>query len=114
MTEKIQQTLTLPEDMAGMRLDQALAILLPGYSRTQIQTWIKNQEITLNGQLLKNKITVLGGEVITLNASLKQPHTWQAEALPLHIVYEDEAILIINKPAGMVVHPAAGNFNSTL
>jgi 23S rRNA pseudouridine1911/1915/1917 synthase len=114
MSEKIQHTLTLPENVAGMRLDQALSSLFPDYSRTQIQEWIKNGEITLNDLVPKNKEIVLGGETVVINGTVKQPHTWHAEDIALNIVYEDDAIIVIYKPAGMVVHPAAGNFTSTL
>jgi 23S rRNA pseudouridine1911/1915/1917 synthase len=111
---KIQQTLTIPDHLGGMRLDQALAKLLPDYSRTQLQAWIKNAEITLNGQPAKARDSVFGGETITLCASLKPQPVWDAEAIDLNIVYEDDALLVINKPVGMVVHPAAGHTNQTL
>lgn len=111
---KIQQTITIPDHLGGMRLDQALAKLLPDYSRTQLQTWIKSGEITVNGKSAKVKDTVIGGESVTLSASLKQQPVWDAEAISLNIVYEDDALLVINKPVGMVVHPAAGHMKSTL
>ncbi|MES2216770.1 MAG: 23S rRNA pseudouridine(1911/1915/1917) synthase RluD [Pseudomonadota bacterium] len=114
MTAKIQHTLTIPDDLAGMRLDQALAKLLPDHSRTQIQEWIKKQEVLLDDQIPINKARVIGGENIIINASLKPQHTFAAEAIVLDIVYEDDAVLIINKPAGMVVHPGAGNMSNTL
>ncbi len=114
MTEKVKHTITIPENLAGLRLDQALSKLLPDYSRTQIQDWIKKTELTLDGQLPKSKAIVIGGEVIVIDAAIKEQHPWKAQAIELDIIYEDETILVINKPVGMVVHPAAGNFDSTL
>ncbi len=114
MTSKINQTLIIPDHLGGMRLDHALVKLLPNFSRTQIQEWIKNGEITLNGISLKARAQVLGGETIIIHAALKPQPTWEAQPIALDIIYEDEALLVINKPVGMVVHPAAGNLNNTL
>ena len=114
MAAKIQQTLIIPDEFAGMRLDQALAKLLPDYSRTQIQDWIKKQEITLDGAAPKTKSHVIGGENIVIDASLKEQQHFAAEAIDLDVIFEDDSLLVINKPAGMVVHPAAGNVSHTL
>jgi len=114
MTEKIHFNLIIPNDLGGTRLDQALAKLLPDYSRTLIQEWIKNANITVDNKSCKSRDTVIGGEVIVINAFRKAQPAWEAEAIQLNIVYEDEALLVINKPVGMVVHPAAGNRSSTL
>ena len=114
MTDKIQRTLTIAPELGGMRLDQALVKSLPEYSRTQIQEWIKLGAITLDGSPTKARVTVIGGETVTIDAERKAQPTWEAEDITLNIVYEDDDVLVINKPAGMVVHPAAGNFNSTL
>lgn len=114
MTEKIHITLTIPTLDQQTRLDQALAKLLPDYSRTQIQTWIKNADLTLDGLPTKTRANVKGGEVICIQALAKVQPDWEAQPLDLHIVYEDEAVLVINKPIGLVVHPAAGNLNHTL
>ncbi len=114
MSEKIQQTLIIPEDLEGKRLDQALAILLPDYSRTQIQEWIKNQQVKLNGQIAKTRLTVNGGEEITIDATLKAQPVYKAQNIALNIIFEDESLLVINKPIGMVVHPGAGNYDKTL
>lgn len=111
---KIQHTIIIPDNLCGMRLDQALAKLLPDYSRTQLQTWIKNAEITVDNKSAKAKDTVLGGETIQLSATLKQQPAWDAQAIALDIIYEDDDLLVINKPVGMVVHPAAGHKDSTL
>lgn len=114
MSQKINQTLTIPKDLSGLRFDQALAKLLPDFSRTQIQHWLKNSEITLNQQPLRPRDTVKGGEIILIQAHLKPQPIFAAEAIALDIVFEDESLLVINKPAGMVVHPAAGNYQHTL
>jgi 23S rRNA pseudouridine1911/1915/1917 synthase len=114
MSEKIHHILTIPEDFTGVRLDQALSKLLPDYSRTQIQEWIKNGSVSLDGKPSKTRYNILGGENIEINASLKPQPAYQAEAIKLDIIYEDDALMVINKPIGMVVHPAAGNFSHTL
>lgn len=114
MTKRIQQHITLPDHLAGMRLDQALASLLSDFSRTQIQEWIHQGDILLNGEKTKTRTLVLGGENITINAMLKEQPIWEAQAIALNIIYEDQEILIINKPVGMVVHPGAGNISNTL
>lgn len=114
MTEKIHYDIYIPDHVAGMRIDQALAKLLPDYSRTQIQEWIKNNKVQIDGQPSKVRTVVIGGENIVIDAELKAQPIFAAQAIDLNIVYEDEAILVINKPAGMVVHPAAGNYHSTL
>ncbi|MHB1947936.1 MAG: 23S rRNA pseudouridine(1911/1915/1917) synthase RluD [Gammaproteobacteria bacterium] len=114
MTEKIHHNVIIPDDLAGLRLDVALAKLLPEYSRTLIQDWIKNGNIKLDGELPKRRNVVIGGENILIDATLKAQPIFTAEAIDLDIIYEDDAILVINKPVGMVVHPAAGNPNSTL
>lgn len=114
MPDKIHLTLTIPDELSGQRLDQALPKLLPDYSRTQVQEWIKNNEIQLDGLLPKSKTIVIGGETVIIDASLKPQPTWEAQAIALDIIYEDDALLIINKPVGMVVHPGTGNPKHTL
>ena len=111
---KIQHTIIVPDALGGMRIDQALVKLLPDYSRTQLQAWIKNAEITVDNKTVKARDTVLGGETISLTAALKPQPTWDAQNIALDIVYEDEALLVINKPVGMVVHPASGHRSDTL
>ncbi len=108
MTEEV------PFAMAGMRLDQVLAELFADYSRSKLQTWIKAGRVQVNGLTLKPRDKLEGGEVITLDAEAEVVVTSEAEAIPLEIVFEDDSILIVNKPAGLVVHPAVGNWNGTL
>jgi 23S rRNA pseudouridine1911/1915/1917 synthase len=104
----------IPQAYAQMRFDQALAKLLPDYSRSQIQHWIESGAILVNGQCIKGKTKAKGGEHVTVEAILKQQPEWEAQAIPLSIVYEDDALMVINKPAGLVVHPGAGNADKTL
>lgn len=98
----------------GWRLDQAVAALFPEYSRGRLQTWIKEGQLTLNGKTAKVKDKVKLGDKIVLKASTSKEVSWIAEAITLDIIHEDEDILIINKPVGLVVHPAAGNYTGTL
>lgn len=106
---------TAPEQMAGMRLDQVLAELFPDYSRSRLQTWIRGGRVLVDGKpLMKARERLHGGEYIELDAEAEQVVQCLAEDIPLQIVYEDEALLIVDKPAGMVVHPAVGNWHGTL
>lgn len=107
-------TLTIPDEQADERLDQALAKLLPDYSRTQIQEWIASGQVLLNGKPSKGKLKVKGGENVSIEVTLKPQPEWEAQAIPLNIVYEDDAVIVINKPVGLVVHPGAGNSDRTL
>ncbi len=114
MKQPIQKQFELPAAAGGSRLDQALSEQLPQFSRALIQTWIKEGNITVDGKQLKAKAKMLGGEQIVLDAELEQQDEWLAQDIPLDIIFEDDDILIINKPAGLVVHPAAGNADGTL
>lgn len=107
--------MTIPDTCAGLRLDQALSRLLPEYSRSRLQEWIKAERVLLAGQPATPKQAVCGGETVEV-----QPEThpsevpYQAEAIAFNIVYEDDTLLVIDKAAGMVVHPASGNWEGTL
>lgn len=114
MADTLELTATVPAEMLGTRLDFAAAELFPGYSRSRIQSWIKSAALTVNGQAAKPKDKVLGGEQLRLLTEHESQGDWEGEDIPLDIVYEDEHILVINKPAGLVVHPAAGNYTGTL
>jgi 23S rRNA pseudouridine1911/1915/1917 synthase len=107
-------TAEVPYELAGMRLDQVLAELFSDYSRSKLQTWIKTERVHVNGSKLKAKDKLDGGEIITLDAEAEVVVISEGEEIPLDIVYEDESILIVNKPAGLVVHPAIGNWRGTL
>jgi 23S rRNA pseudouridine1911/1915/1917 synthase len=107
-------TANVPDELAGMRLDQALAELFPDYSRSKLQTWIKAGRVRVGDIAPKAKDRVEGGETVCLDAEPEIVVDCSAEAIALDIVYEDQALLIVNKPAGLVVHPAAGNWSGTL
>ncbi|KTD73539.1 23S rRNA pseudouridine(1911/1915/1917) synthase RluD [Legionella tucsonensis] len=118
MIEHIHKQLTVPREHHNQRIDSVLASLLPDYSRSQISTWIKNRTITLNQKPCKPKDKALGGDIIEINVDFtlmeKDFSHCIPEEIPLNIVYEDEHILVLNKPANMVVHPGAGNKEHTL
>ena len=105
---------TIPDNLSGVRLDQAAAKLFPDYSRARLQGWIKSAALTVDGEQAKPKDKVFGGEELQLVPELEEQGDWQAEDIALDIVYEDDDILVVNKPAGLVVHPAAGNYSGTL
>jgi 23S rRNA pseudouridine1911/1915/1917 synthase len=114
MTDPIQLTLTIPAETAGQRLDQALSGLLSEYSRTRIKSWIESGEILVNGGQLRPKDKVIGGERVEVNARLPDAVPVAPEMIELDIALEDRHLLVINKPAGLVVHPGAGNAAGTL
>lgn len=97
-----------------MRLDQCLAEMFPDYSRSKLQTWIKAGRVKVDGVALRGREKLDGGEEIALDAEAEVVLECDAEDIPLDIIYEDDSLLIINKPAGLVVHPAVGNWNGTL
>ncbi len=107
--------LTVPPGCAGMRLDQALAQLMPQHSRSRLKTWIEAGRVTVAGAPAAAKQKVSSGETIAV-APLADPRAvaFVAQALPLTIVYEDETLMVVDKPAGMVVHPGNGNWDGTL
>lgn len=109
------RTLEIPSDLAGLRFDQAMSALFPEYSRSRLQDWIRKGNLTINGVQQSSKNRVIGGEKVTLNAEIEEPSSHpEPEAIPLSITYEDEDLLIVDKPSGLVVHPAAGNWTGTL
>lgn len=115
MTQSTPISLIIPQDLGGMRLDQALQRMLPEHSRSRLQSWIKEDLVTVNGAKSTSKAKIWGGEKVLVFAQEKpETSAFIAQDIPLNIVYEDEHILVINKPAGMVVHPAAGNWDGTL
>lgn len=106
--------LELPAAAAGLRFDQALARALPQYSRAQLKSWIESGAARAEGRQLRGKDRVLGGERVRIEARLERVGEVGAERLPLTVVFRDRALLVIDKPAGMVVHPGAGNPRHTL
>lgn len=114
MTDSQVLQAIVPSELRGTRLDQVAQSLFPDYSRSQLQNWIKSGDLQVNGKTQRPKDKLYGGEVLDLTVTLAPQGEWQPQAIALDIVYEDESILVINKPAGLVVHPAAGNHDGTL
>lgn len=110
----LEETLLIPPECAGQRLDQALAKCWPDYSRSRIQEWIKSGEILLDGAVARPRATVLGGESVELLAEIEEAVAAVPQDIPLDIIYEDDAIIVLNKSPDIVVHPAAGNPDGTL
>ena len=107
-------TCQIPPACAGMRLDQALAELLPAYSRSRLQQWLKAGHLRVNGQIRRPRDPVAGGEIISGELVMTTETVAIAQDIPLTLCYEDADLLVINKPAGLVAHPAAGNRDGTL
>ncbi|USR65895.1 23S rRNA pseudouridine(1911/1915/1917) synthase RluD [Providencia stuartii] len=115
MAQQVQLSATIAESQLGQRLDQALAELFPDYSRSRIKEWILDDRVQVNGKVInKPKEKVLGSEQILIDALIEEDNRWEPQDIPLNIIYEDEDILIINKPRGLVVHPGAGNPDGTI
>ena len=112
--EKIHLTATVAPDFCGRRLDQIAADLFADFSRARLQQWIKEGALRVDGEQRAPKQKLLGGETLSINVQLQPEADWQAENIPLDILYEDDSIIVINKPADLVVHPAAGNRTGTL
>lgn len=111
-----QQQLTqiIADEYSGMRLDQVLSIIFPQYSRSRLQKWIKQGLVLVDDVVLRPKDVVLGGEFVEISVANEDETSWRPQSLELDIVYEDDSIIVINKPAGLVVHPGAGNVDGTL
>ena len=108
-------SLKLTSGERGERLDKVLSKLVPQFSRSRIQQWIESGHVTVDGAAARGKTTVLGGEAVHIEPqAAPEDHAYQPEAIPLSIVHEDAAILILNKPDGLVVHPGAGNWSGTV
>ena len=113
--QKISLKGIIPTKLAGSRLDQALATLFLDYSRSQLQNWIRSGHVRIDGiKKILTREKVKANQSIEIIVHLEPSERWVAQALPLNILYEDEALLIINKPAGMVVHPGANIPDRTL
>ena len=107
--------LKLDDAFCGERLDKVLAGLVPQYSRSRIQQWIEAGHVTVDGEPARGKSTVLGEEmVVILPQAAPDEHAYTPEPVDFPVVYEDDTILVMNKPAGLVVHPGAGNWSGTL
>lgn len=106
--------LQIEAPLAGLRLDQALARALPQYSRARLQSWIEAGAVRVDGLVPRGRDKVHGGEQVRIEARLEPETRVSAEDLPVDVVHKDRGIFVINKPAGLVVHPGAGNANHTL
>ncbi len=111
---QIELSSEIPEDLSGMRLDAAAAKIFSDYSRNKIQDWIESGELLLDGKEAKIKDKVKAGQLLELDAELLDLQEDLPEEIDLDIIYEDQDLLVINKPAGLVIHPAAGNRTGTL
>lgn len=110
----IQRSAEVPETLTGRRLDQAVAQLWPEYSRSRLQSWIKAGKLLLAGEVAVPRTPVQAGQTVSLWVTLEPNLEAQAEAISLAALYRDEHLLVIDKPAGLVVHPGAGNTTGTL
>jgi len=114
MHETISLQAQVDPEWAGMRVDQIAAVVFSDYSRSRLKKWIEEGDILVNGVQLRPREKLYGGEKITLECQIEIQERWQPEPIDIDIVYEDDYILIINKAAGLVVHPAAGHHGGTL
>jgi 23S rRNA pseudouridine1911/1915/1917 synthase len=112
--DSLEYRAEVPDTLSGRRLDQALAILFPDFSRSRLQAWIKTGRVTVDGLTRRPRDLVLGGERVRLRAEPEDRVEAGPEPIPLSIVFEDDTLLVIDKPAGLVVHPGAGNPGGTL
>lgn len=106
--------LTVNESACGIRLDKAITVLTDELSRNLVQQLIENGNVLVNGKIARKSLTTSLNDVIIINIPDPKELSLEPENIPLDIVYEDEYLLVVNKPKGMVVHPAAGNFDGTL
>lgn len=114
MSDMIQRAAEVPFELGGQRLDQIAAQLFPEHSRSRLAGWIKDGRLTVDGAVLRPRDIVHSGAQLVLEAEQEAQGEWLAQDIELEIVYEDEYILVIDKPAGLVVHPAAGHQDGTL
>ncbi|MGL1097897.1 23S rRNA pseudouridine(1911/1915/1917) synthase RluD [Vibrio vulnificus] len=115
MAQQIELTNTVKDSQLGQRLDQAIAELFADFSRSRLKEWLLDGKVTVDGNVVtKPRTKVMGGEVITVLAELEDEVRWEAQDIPLDIVYEDDDILVMNKPRDFVVHPGAGTPDGTV
>lgn len=112
--ETIRQSGNVPEEMAGKRFDYIAAQLFPEFSRGRLQQWIESGQLTVDGEVKQKKQKLTAGAKLEIEAEFEAETSWVAEPLPLDIVFEDQHLLVLNKPVNCVVHPAAGQSSGTL
>lgn len=113
--EEQQQSIEVDNNHAGQRLDKVLADYFPDLSRSRLQAWIKNQQVLVDGCVVtKPKHKILGGELLEIETTLEDQGEWVARDIPVNVHYEDDSIIVVNKPMGLVVHPAPGHYTDTL
>lgn len=110
----IHLSVKIPREFAGKRLDQVMGILFSDHSRSRMQAWIKAGFVTVDGDFLRGKDKVAADQTIVINANAAAQVESQPQSIPLDIIYEDQDLVVINKPVGLVVHPGAGNVDNTL
>jgi 23S rRNA pseudouridine1911/1915/1917 synthase len=113
MVDRIEQQAVVPAKLARQRFDRVAADLFPDFSRARLQQWIQSGELTLDGATQQAKFKVHAGAQLSINA-VPETIEDEAESIPLEVVFEDSAVLVLNKPSGLVVHPGAGNPTGTL
>ncbi len=114
MSEVIEADFIIPLALGEQRLDIAVSELMPDHSRSRIQGWIKSGAVKVNGKASRSKDKVISDDVISIYAEIDVQERWEAEDIAIEVIYEDDHIIILNKPAGLVVHPAAGHASGTL
>jgi len=114
ISTQISKSAEIPLDYCGRRLDQVSSELFSEFSRSRLQQWIKQGQLTVDGDQWLPKRKVLGGEKLVISASIVSEGEWVAEEIPLNIVFEDDHLLVLDKTANFVVHPAAGNYTGTV
>lgn len=114
MVEKIHQSAVVEAQHQGMRFDQLAAELFPDFSRSRLQEWIRSGALLADGQRLRPRDKIAVGSELSLEAELEDVVSWRGEDIQLDIVFDDESLLVLNKAAGLVVHPAAGHPDGTL
>ncbi|MBM89524.1 MAG: 23S rRNA pseudouridine(1911/1915/1917) synthase RluD [Gammaproteobacteria bacterium] len=114
MSNYISLSAEVPQNLVGSRLDQAAAKLFPDYSRSRLQSWIKDGSLKVNSKSMRPRDTLQSGDLLKIEAVLMDSEQYLPEPMELDILFEDEEILILNKPANIVVHPAPGNYRGTL
>ena len=113
MTDELR--IIVPKEYAGERLDKAASVLFDTFSRMELTRWIKAGELVVDGRSVKANYKLHGGEALLLTGQREVREAWQApQALDFEIVYEDDQVIVVNKPVGLVVHPGAGNPDLTL